>query len=378
MPHVVSQMQQREKPQQSYTPKRAMMKTSASQDNLRPPVAPRRQNTNSMTPTLSLLVTPHDAWNYTSTRQQLNHFSPDRITPISAVDSVFELSSAMTNGSPNSAVSSFIAELEDTSPGAVKPQNFNMDPKSPLSPTLSLHATTAIDAINEFEAENKRLLERALAAENAAKILEEQNIDLRRKVNYCMEQHRPKTAPSQKTSGNPRKRNTGYGTPTPLSAFNTMMDQAEAEYLSAFTNGIPTTLPRRKSSLPFQSPVSLPQSETSPSRFGPNGFIPSRRPPPIPKGTNSTSSNSQIRHLNTTGTNDIKNVATTRSNSRMTKISLADAKLRSKPLPPLGPMAPSAIPGVVEIGSTPEDFNSRLQLRPKKSFAKFFRKGKKE
>lgn len=138
MPHVVSQMQQREKPQQSYTPKRAMMKTSASQDNLRPPVAPRRQNTNSMTPTLSLLVTPHDAWNYTSTRQQLNHFSPDRITPISAVDSVFELSSAMTNGSPNSAVSSFIAELEDTSPGAVKPQNFNMDPKSPLSPTLSV------------------------------------------------------------------------------------------------------------------------------------------------------------------------------------------------------------------------------------------------
>ncbi|KAB8292914.1 hypothetical protein EYC80_007279 [Monilinia laxa] len=136
-------MQQREKLQQSYPPKRARMKISASQDNLCPPTAPRRQNTN--------------------------------------VDSVFELSPAMTSGSPNSAVSSFIAELEDTSPGAVKPQNFNMDPKSPLSPTLSLHATTAIDAINEFEAENKRLLERALAAENAAKILEEQNIDLRRK-----------------------------------------------------------------------------------------------------------------------------------------------------------------------------------------------------
>ncbi|RAL59987.1 hypothetical protein DID88_000613 [Monilinia fructigena] len=370
-------MQQREKFQQSYPPKRAMMKTSASQDNLRTPNAPRHQNTNGMTPTLSLLVTPHDAWNYTSARQQLNHFSPDRVTPISAVDSVFELSSAMTNGSPNSAVSSFIAELEDTSPGAVKPQNFNMDPKSPLSPTLSLHATTAIDAINEFEAENKRLLERALAAENAAKILEEQNIDLRRKVSYCMEQHRPKTALSQKTSGNIRKRNTGYGTPTPLSAFNKMMDQAEAEYISASTNGTPTPLPRHKSSLPFQSPVSQ-RSETTPSRFGPNGFIPSRRPPPIPKGTNSTPSDSHFRHLNTTRKNVMKDVEITRSNSRMTKISLADAKLRSKPLPPLGPMAPSAIPGVVEIGSTPEDFSSRLQLRPKKSFAKFFRKGKRE
>ncbi|KAB8292915.1 hypothetical protein EYC80_007280 [Monilinia laxa] len=152
-----------------------------------------------------------------------------------------------------------------------------------------------------------------------------------------------------------------------------MMDQAEAEYLSASTNGTPNPLPRRKSSLPFQPPVSQ-QSETTPSRFGPNGFIPSRRPPPIPKGTKSTPSNSQIRHLNTT--NDMKNVETMRSNSRMTKISLADAKLRSKPLPPLGPMAPSAIPGVVEIGSTPEDFSSRLQLRPKKRFAKFFRKGR--
>lgn len=138
MPHVVTQMQPREKPQQSYTPKRTIMKTSISHDNLRPHIAPRRQNANGVTPTLSLLVTPHDAWNYTSGRQQVKHFSPDKFTPVSAVDSVFELSSAITTGSPNSAISSFVAELEDTSPGAVKPQRFNVDPKSPLSPTLSV------------------------------------------------------------------------------------------------------------------------------------------------------------------------------------------------------------------------------------------------
>ncbi|ESZ90598.1 hypothetical protein SBOR_9017 [Sclerotinia borealis F-4128] len=390
MPHVVSEMQTMEKPQQSYNLKRTMMKTSVSQDNLRPFISPRRQNTNG-TPTLSLLVTPQHAWNYTSGRRQLNHISPDRVTPLSAVDSVFELSSAMKNGSSsNSAISSFIAELEDTSPGAVKPPNCNVDPNSPISPTLSvssnsplspklsLHATTAIEAINDFEAENKRLLERVLAAENTAKILEKQNFDLRRKVNYCMEQHRPKTAPSQRTSQNPNKRVTGYITTTPLSAFNTMMDQVEAEYLAPIINDPPTPLPRRKSSLPSQFPVPLQQSEITPNEFGPNGFIPSRRPPPIPESTNVLSSKFQTRHPDAVRRNIINNSGTTRSNSRMTRISLADSKLRAKPLPPLGPMAPSAIPGVVEIGSTREDPIPRSQLRSKKSFAKFFWKGKKE
>lgn len=138
MPHVVSQMQPRERPQQTPHSKRTMMKNAISQDNLRSSTTPRRRNANGPTPTLSLLVTPQGAWNYIPGRQHSKQFSPDRMTPISAVDSVFELSSAATNASPNSATSSFIAELEDTSPGAVKPQKINMDPKSPLSPTRSV------------------------------------------------------------------------------------------------------------------------------------------------------------------------------------------------------------------------------------------------
>ncbi|ATZ47655.1 hypothetical protein BCIN_02g09120 [Botrytis cinerea B05.10] len=373
MPHVVSQMQPRERPQQTPHSKRTMMKNAISQDNLRSSTTPRRRNANGPTPTLSLLVTPQGAWNYIPGRQHSKQFSPDRMTPISAVDSVFELSSAATNASPNSATSSFIAELEDTSPGAVKPQKINMDPKSPLSPTRSLHAATAIEAINDFEAENKRLLERAIAAENAAKILEEQNINLRRKVNYYMEQHRPKTAPAQRNSQDLHKRNTTYSKTTPLSAFNTMMDHVEAEYLPPSMNDTPSPLPRRKSSLPSDLLVSQ-QSEITPNKFGPSGFIPSRRPPPIPECKKVPSSKNQARYRDTLKKNDVSTPRTTRSNSRMTKISLSDATLRSKPLP----WAPSAIPGMVEIGSTYEDAAPTLQLRSKKSFAKFFRKAKKE
>ncbi|KAF7943541.1 hypothetical protein EAE96_011464 [Botrytis aclada] len=373
MPHVVSQMQPRERPQQTFNSKRAMIKNAVSQDNLRPSTTPRRRNANGPTPTLSLLVTPQGAWNYTPGRQHSKQFSPDRMTPISAVDSVFELSSAVTNASPNSATSSFIAELEDTSPGAVKPQKINMDPKSPLSPTRSLHAATAIDAINDFEAENKRLLERAIAAENVAKMLEEQNSDLRRKINYCMEQHRPKTAPAQRSSQDQRKRNTAYSTTTPLSAFNTMMDHVEAEHLPPSINDTPTPMPRRKSSLQSESLVSQ-QGELTPNRFGPSGFIPSRRPPPIPEGKMVPSSKDQTRRRDTFKKKDVSTPRTTRSSSGMTKMTLSDATLTSKPLP----WAPSAIPGRVEIGSTYEDTAPTSQLRSKKSFAKFFRKTKKE
>ncbi|KAF7912109.1 uncharacterized protein EAF01_001130 [Botrytis porri] len=372
MPHVVSQMQPRERPQQTSNSKRVMIKNVVSQDDLRLSTSPRRRNANGPTPTLSLLVTPQGAWNFTPGRQHSKQFSPDRMTPISAVDSVFELSSAATNASPNSATSSFIAELEDTSPSAVKLQKVNMDPKSPLSPTRSLHAATAIDAINDFEAENRRLLERAIAAESVAKLLEEQNLDLRRKVNYCLEQHRPKTAPAQRTSQDLRKRKTAYITTTPLSAFNTMMDHVEAEYSPPPINDTPTPLPRRKSSFPSESLVSH-QGELTPNRFGPSGFIPSRRPPPIPEGKKVSASKDQSRRRDTLK-KDPSTPKTTRFNSRMTKISLSDATLRSKPLP----WAPSAIPGMVEIGSTYEDASPKSQLRPKKSFAKFFRKAKKE
>ncbi|PQE04489.1 hypothetical protein CJF31_00007309 [Rutstroemia sp. NJR-2017a BVV2] len=364
---------------------RVTTKAQALNNNLKPPSVPSRQRkTNGTTPSLSLLVTSNNGnyWSSEANRQNLRQFSPDKYTPVSAVDSVFELSSPNTAGSPDSVLS--IAELEDTSPNAVKPQGVASDARSPQSPALSIHAAAAIDAINELEAENKRLLGRTLAAENAAKLLEEQNYNLRRKVNYCMEKHRPKTAPSQRTSQHPQKRNVGNSRTTPLSTFNAIMDAKEAEYVPTPVSATPTPLPRHKSSFPSQSPVSPQQTpEITPNQFGPNGFIPSRRPPPIPENMNHFSS----KNPNPLGAKTVQDYQTEeetrRSNQRMARASLAEAKSRSKPLPPLGPMSPSAVPGVVEMADRAISDVSpvaapQMALRPKKSFAKFFRKGKKE
>lgn len=155
------------------------------------------------------------------------------------------------------------------------------------------------------------------------------------------------------------------------------MDHMEAEYLPTSMKKTPTPLPRRKSSFPSQFTVSPQRSEVIPNKFGPNGFIPSRRPPPIPESPDRAYSKAQIYHPDTMRRNDI-NPGATHCNSRMTRISPAEAKNRAKPLPPLGPMGPSAIPGVVEIGSKPEGAMSKSQLRPKRSLANFFRKVRNE
>jgi hypothetical protein len=137
MPHVVSQMGPREWPQQNDP--RVTTKAQALNNNLKPPsVPPRRRKTNGTTPSLSLLVTSNNGnyWSSEANRLNLRQFSPDKYTPVSAVDSVFELSSPNTAGSPDSVIS--IAELEDTSPNAVKPLGVASDSKSPQSPALSV------------------------------------------------------------------------------------------------------------------------------------------------------------------------------------------------------------------------------------------------
>jgi hypothetical protein len=149
MPHVVSQMGPREWPQQH--DRRVTMKAQALNNNLKPPsMPPRRRNTNGTTPSLSLLVTSNNGnyWSSEANRQNLRQFSPDKYTPVSAVDSVFELSSPNTAGSPDSALSSYIAELEDTSPNAVKSHGVAVDPRSPQSPALSVSSISYIEAFS--------------------------------------------------------------------------------------------------------------------------------------------------------------------------------------------------------------------------------------
>jgi len=59
-------------------------------------------------------------------------------------------------------------------------------------------------------------------------------------------------------------------------------------------------------------------------------------------------------------------------------ISLAEAQRREKPLPPMGPMSPSAIPGRVEIGIGCDDFDDQREEEEKKrkGFKVLFRWGK--
>jgi hypothetical protein len=53
--------------------------------------------------------------------------------------------------------------------------------------------------------------------------------------------------------------------------------------------------------------------------------------------------------------------------------------MREKPLPPMGPMSPSAIPGRVEIGIGYDDFDDRREeeMKKRKGFKVLFRWGKK-
>lgn len=63
---------------------------------------------------------------------------------------------------------------------------------------------------------------------------------------------------------------------------------------------------------------------------------------------------------------------------------MEEARRRAKPLPPLGPMSPSVLRGVVEIGSGSregQDWRAGRELAPekrKRGFNRLFRRGKKE
>jgi len=141
MSHVASQMLQGEPSRQSHNSARlGKMRTQSTQFHTESMPHPRRQG-NSMAPTLSLLVTPNDNyWDFGSVRH-LRQLSPDKPTPISAVDSVFDMPSAVSAQSPNSSIQSPV-ELEDTSPRVAKSQNrFHFTDKSyqpPQSPPLSV------------------------------------------------------------------------------------------------------------------------------------------------------------------------------------------------------------------------------------------------
>jgi hypothetical protein len=145
VPHVATQWQSGQISKEGLERKQAHRRAKASSEYLRPivsPARPRQRGAKSVS-SLSLLATPeNERWDFGSIRHIRQH-SSGAYTPISAVDFVFELPSGEAFGSPNSSNhSSFIAELEDTSPIALaKFSPLISSDKSPVFPYTTAQLT---------------------------------------------------------------------------------------------------------------------------------------------------------------------------------------------------------------------------------------------
>ncbi len=133
MPHVVTQWESGQWTHEGSDARRV----KSTSEYLRPiPVSPpanRNSGGLSPRPNMNLLGTPgSDLWDFGSIHH-IKQGCTETGTPISAVESVFELPSNDIHESPNSSThSSFIAELEDTSPIAVQSKR----PAPPASPSV--------------------------------------------------------------------------------------------------------------------------------------------------------------------------------------------------------------------------------------------------
>jgi hypothetical protein len=119
LPHVVTQWETGQWSREGIDARRAR----ANSEYLKPiAFSPTDRNSGGLRkrPSLNFLGTPEsDRWDFGSIRH-IKQCSTEMRTPISAVDSVFELPCTEARDSPNSSThSSFIAELEDTSPVVV-------------------------------------------------------------------------------------------------------------------------------------------------------------------------------------------------------------------------------------------------------------------
>ncbi len=133
MSHVVTQWENGQWLRESLEPRRAR----ASSEYLRPIVYPTTER-NSLglrtKKSLNFPGTPEsNLWDFGSIRH-IKQSSKDMQTPDSPVDSIFELPCNETHKSPNSSThSSFIAELEDTSPVAAHKLLVSPASSTPLS-----------------------------------------------------------------------------------------------------------------------------------------------------------------------------------------------------------------------------------------------------
>lgn len=230
-----------------------------------------------------------------------------------------------------------------------------------------------------------------MAAEDAAKFLREQNSQLQLRIEQCSQHHlRPKTAPSQPASSNQSHHRYAGSTndPTPLSSFNSTLDQLVIDKPNQKRKPRPPPPypPSRKFSYSSQ-PLSPPSHvDLAPNPFTDTGFGASsqrRLPPPALRHMHSRSSIQDISGPipGSVTWHEVTYDGTPIScSARAKNISLDEARRRAKPLPPLGPMSPSVIQGVVEIGSpcADDEFGAdirELEGKKRRGFSGLFKRG---
>lgn len=140
MPHVVTQWETGQWSREGIESRRAR----ANSEYLRPiTFSPTDRYSGGLRTKSSLQFpgTPEsNRWDFGSIRH-IKQASTEMSTPVSAVDSIFELPCNESHESPNSSThSSFMAELEDTSPFAVR------HPKPLVSPAPSSSLATPLPA----------------------------------------------------------------------------------------------------------------------------------------------------------------------------------------------------------------------------------------
>ncbi|KAG4435059.1 hypothetical protein IFR05_009449 [Cadophora sp. M221] len=430
MPHVISQWQSDHIPRRDLDIRGStQLQKATSSEFLRPVQISIRRSRRAggvrPTPSLKLRAARDDAcWDYGPNsgdwEQTAWEQSGGGRTPSSSVESVFEMYSSSSYDSPNSSTnSSFIAELEDTaivtrpSRRSAPPASNKMVYISPSSmefQTSDLSARAVIKVVDEtiaaIEDSNRQLLSRAVAAEETAKALMEQNSQLQLKIERCTRNSRARTAPSSPVSRTRPKRNQDPNDTTPLSVFNATIDELVVtprpvkNRSHSAPDRPPPPYPDMHSSLWTQPPLSAPaQTELMPSPFNNNSNHHSfpvrsqglqsptyyRRPPSLPTTPRpaqlqsqpqaqpqppqvqpSTQLRSPFRSPGFQAPVRPPPLLTQRevlhhnANCRITPAASTphlrnpslETQFRNKPLPPLGPMSPSVLSGLVEIGTT--------------------------
>lgn len=231
----------------------------------------------------------------------------------------------------------------------------------------------------------------------------EENSELQLKIERCTRKNRPRTAPSSPVSRTRQKRIQNSNDTTPLSVFNATIDEltvasrpTKIRSQSAPDRPPPPYPDMRPSQWP-QTPLSAPaQTELMPSPFNnasshhsfpvqrqeqqPASFY--RRPPSLPVTPRppqlqyqsqpkvQSQAQSQLlspfrspgiqapprpppllvhREIPQYGTRHSLTPAVSTPHLRQPSL---DTQFKNKPLPPLGPMSPSVLSGLVEIGTT--------------------------